>query len=95
MYSNIGGKLRKLAEVLSVVGWISIVIGFVLIISGFTSSSFGQGIALIIGLILAVIGLLEIISTWPLYAFGQMVDDVHALRNDNHTELPSDELPDL
>lgn len=92
MYSNIGGKLRALAGILGSIGIIAIGIGLIMIFIYFGNS---RSHTLVPGLILGVVGLIEVISTWPLYAFGQLVEDVHAIKNGSHATLQSDELPDL
>lgn len=75
LYTDIGNKIKKLAK------WIFIVETIGAIITGFVflgNSNEGSGlIILLAGPILAWI------SSWALYAFGQLVDDVNALRNQN------------
>ena len=52
-----------------------------------------EGILAVSGLVL---GLLCVVTSWPLYAFGQLVEDVHAMRTGGVEKAPvSDELPDL
>lgn len=56
-----------------------------------------------LGFAAIVSGLLALISSWPLYAFGQITDDIHAMRE--NAAAPSspaaaafvavDELPEL
>lgn len=95
MYSNIGGKLRTLAGILGTIGILATGLGLLLVLISFGNGGGRALVTLVPGLVLGVIGLLEIVSTWPLYAFGQMVEDVHALRTGNCEKQQSDELPDL
>lgn len=91
MYDNIGSKLRTVAMVCGIIGVIGAGIGLLALLSGGGA----------IGLAAIVSGLLALISSWPLYAFGQITDDIHAMRNG--TAAPSgqtaavvdDDLPEL
>lgn len=91
MYSNVGGKLRALAKICGVIGIICAAI--CVLAELITMFDEFNGIVAVSGLVL---GLLCVVSSWPLYAFGQLVDDVHAIRDGGAGKAPvSDELPDL
>lgn len=45
-------------------------------------------------LIIILIGLAAFASAWPLYGFGQIVDDIHVLRNEGK-DVIKEELPKL
>ena len=75
MYKNIGKKLMGLAGTLFAIEAI-VFVGAGIVILFSRSSLIGIGIAaIVLGPFLAWIG------SWLLYAFGQMVDDLHELRN--------------
>lgn len=91
MYSNVGGKLRTLARICGIVGIVCAAI--CVLAEVVTMFDTFNGIVAVSGLVL---GLLCLVSSWPLYAFGQLVDDVHAIREGSTGKAPvSDELPDL
>ena len=74
MFNNIGKKLQTLA-------WIAFIIGCIAsLILAFTTerNSFNLGI-LVAGC------LISWISSWALYAFGQITEDIHAMRQENRT----------
>ena len=77
MYSNVGKKIQKL----------SIIIGLVLLVAGVATCAIMNGMAseirdtdMIWAYIAPVIGVVGFVSSWFMYAFGQLVDDVHAMR---------------
>lgn len=82
MYNNVGRKLMVFARNIMIFGIAaSILIGFVLCLCGLYDTDhygflilIGLGIAVILTFIMWLLGLF-------MYAFGQLVDDVHALRN--------------
>lgn len=91
MYSNVGNKLRTLARLCGVIGIVCAAI--CVLAEVITMFDEFNGIVAVSGLVL---GLLCVVSSWPLYAFGQLVDDVHAIRGGGAGKAPaSDELPDL
>ncbi len=91
MYSNVGRKLRTLAKVCGVIGIVCAAI--CVLAEVVTMFDTFNGIMAVSGLML---GLLCVVSSWPLYAFGQLVDDVHAIRDGGAGKAPvSDDLPDL
>lgn len=79
LYENIGGKLKSLTKCLFVIEFIgAIIIGPVCIFSG--------GDLVLYGLLILMIGPLAAwVSSWVLYAFGQLVEDVHAIRDQEGT----------
>lgn len=93
MYDNIGSKLRTVAMVCGIIGVIGAGIGFLALIAGGGAVGFAA----------IVSGLLALISSWPLYAFGQITDDIHAMRENAAapsspaaaTFVAVDELPEL
>lgn len=76
MFQNIGKKLCGLAKFLAVFGVLAVFAGVVCLVWGLLDKN-ALGL---IGLGCIAGGVVEIIGTWPLYAFGQLTDDVHALR---------------
>jgi hypothetical protein len=81
MYENIGSKLQAVAKFLGVLGIISIVLGIACVIFGIDYDEY-----LIGGLLAAVTGIMSIISSWPLYAFGQITNDIAAIREKTVSE---------
>lgn len=88
MYKNVGKKIMVLAQAC---GWICLIGGGIAAISFFGED---EPVAGWISLAVAAIGF---ISSWPLYGFGQMVDDVNAIRGQasGASAQPADELPEL
>lgn len=77
MFDDIGKKLMSLAKFIS---WFGVI---VFVIFGFLvmRANVATGITLILT------GILLPISMWQLYAFGQIVDDVHAMRTRTEEDL--------
>ena len=79
LYTNIGGKIKNWAK------WIFIIEAIGTIITGLVLLStdedlIGYGLlTLVCGPIVAWVG------SWLLYAFGELVEDVHAIRNKEGT----------
>ncbi len=71
-YTDVGNKIKKLAQVL---GWAGVVGGVLGCIIGWASGTFFGG------LLFLIVGALSIVFTWPLYAFGQLVDDTETTKN--------------
>ena len=90
MYSDVGKKIMGLAIIC---GWICLICGALIWIIYLTDySSYNNTV----GWIWLAVGVLTYISSWTVYGFGQLVDDVHAMRN--QTTAPdtlNDELPEL
>ena len=92
LYSNIGDKVCKVAVICGRIGIVCAVIGLVAAIIGISG---GEDGALIFGLIAAVLGVVSVISSWPLYAFGQITNDVHAMRTSAPQKAPAAQFSDL
>lgn len=90
LYSNVGKKLCVLAQVC---GILFISAGILFILAEALGGGSYNGILFVTGILTAPLG---VISSWSLYAFGQLVDDLHAIRTGGAGNAPvSDELPDL
>ena len=76
MFDNIGKKIMSLAKILVVLDIIGTVILAIILVDAFYEEFLGVLVAL-------VSGTFSVITCWPLYAFGQLVDDVHAIRYNN------------
>ena len=76
MYNNVGGKIKALAM------GICIIEAVALVITGFVLMEEIGGTAILIVLLGPVVAWL---SSLVLYAFGELVEDVHALRNKEGT----------
>lgn len=78
MFNNIGAKIKGMAKFFC---WIGIIISFVAGI-GQVSFGYGYGGLVALGIVTIVVGS---IASWlgslVMYGFGQLVDDVSALRN--------------
>ena len=76
LYENIGGKIKNWAIWIFVIEAIgAIIAGLVLIIE---NGDFMYGLLILVcGPIVALVG------SWILYAFGELVEDVHALRSNS------------
>ena len=73
LYINIGAKIKTWAKWIFIIEAISAIIGGI----GFIVNDDGG-----IGFVIMVFGpLLAWVSSWLLYAFGELDEDVHALRN--------------
>ena len=74
MFDNIGGKIRGLAKVISILGIIaSIAVGLLNVI--FSDE---------VGIIIIVVGMLiSWISGFFIYGFGQLIEDAQAIRKSN------------
>lgn len=91
MYEKIGKKIMDLASSSS-----KVVIGLCIILgiyAMFTAGSAAFGIILI----LALVAYASYVSTWVLYGFGQLIDDVNAIRRkiERVSEFDDEELPKL
>ena len=81
LYKNIGGKIKNWAK------WMFIVEAIGAIITGlvflFTDEDY-----ILYGLLIMILGpIVAWVGTWLLYAFGELVEDVHAMRN---KEVPTE-----
>lgn len=76
LYENIGGKIKKWAK------WIFIVEAVCTIITGFILLFDCNADNVLWILLIIILGpIVAFVSTWILYAFGQLVEDVHYIRN--------------
>ena len=79
LYENIGSKIKNLAK------WIFIVEAIGAIITGLVLLCKDEDLILY-GLITLACGpIVAYIGSWILYAFGELVEDVHAIRNKEET----------
>jgi hypothetical protein len=74
MYDNIGGKLKTVA---AVTAWLGIAGGGLIGLTAGGSMGLGWPMV-IIGISVA---LMSVIGSYPMYAFGQLVEDVRAIKN--------------
>ena len=97
LYKNIGEKIKGWAKWVFIVGAISSIIGAI----GMLFSA-EDGWMLIVGVLTLVVGpLVAWVSSWLLYAFGQITDDLHAMRAKdcpnnkatNNNKINTDEQP--
>ena len=83
LYENIGSKIKNLAKWILIIETIgAIIMGLVLFFVDDSLILFGL-LTLVCGPIVAYIG------SWILYAFGELVEDVHAIRNKEITTTDS------
>jgi len=75
MYDNIGGKIKGLAKTMFIVEVIGAVITGIVLLATDYDLIFAGLLTLFCGPIVAWVG------SWILYAFGELVGDVHAMRN--------------
>ena len=71
-YSNVGKQVCTIAEVCGLLGVACVIIGVLML---------GSSTTVVAGLIVAVSGILAIVWSFVLYAFGQIAEDIHAMRN--------------
>lgn len=79
LYSNIGNKVCTVAKVCGFIGVVCAAIGLVVTLFAIMD---GEDWLLIIGPACMVLGIVSLISSWPLFAFGQITNDIHAMRKD-------------
>ena len=93
MYNNIGKKIQTISQV---VGWAALIIAaltwFVLIINGESVTIYYGYDKFVydttddwIGWVALIAGGTYYIASWFIYGFGQLVDDVHAMREKDST----------
>ena len=79
LYENIGSKIKNWAK------WIFIVEAIGAIITGVVLMATDEGL-IVCGLLTLVCGpIIAWVGSWILYAFGQLVEDVHAMRDKEGT----------
>ena len=82
LYENIGEKIKSWAKWIFIAEAIgAILTGIFMVINSFDVEDFSLFIYGISTIILGTI--VAWMSSWILYAFGQLVDDTHAIRNQN------------
>ena len=72
MFLDIGGKIKSLAKISA---WVGCIVGVVLTIVFAV-----EEMAVWVILLPLIYGIGSFASAWPLYGFGQLVEDVSALR---------------
>lgn len=89
LFKNIGAKIKTMAKICAVLGVLIIAAGFILL--------FVDDDTLVYGIFAMVSGFMTIIFSWPIYAFGQITDDVAAIRMQQSvpTVQVIDDLPEL
>ena len=92
LYSNIGNKVCAVAKVVGAIGCVALVVGLIVLIFLGSEEEF-----LIFGAISAVSGLVSVITSWPLYAFGQITNDIRAIKTNvsSQTKTDTSELPEI
>ena len=76
LYENIGSKIKNWAKWMFIIEAIgAIITGFVLLIDWGFEDGWWALFIIFFGPIVALVG------SWILYAFGELVEDVHAIRN--------------
>ena len=80
LYENIGGKIKNWAKWIFIVEAIgSIITAIVLPIASGDPDDF-----ILISVLIAIVGpIVAWVGSWILYAFGELVEDVHAMRDKN------------
>ena len=78
LYENIGGKIKNWAQWIFIVETLfSIITGLMLLYDCALDDVWWILLIIICGPLVALV------STWILYAFGELVEDVHAIRNND------------
>lgn len=73
MFKNIGEKIKKLAEIFTIIGIVCAVL------SGIVVMSFGDGFVLIGFIVIALMSFLAWIGSFLLYGYGQLIDNTDKL----------------
>ena len=98
MYNDIGKKIQDIG---ATVGWISLIAGAITWLILITNKHDYYGYYItdddIWGWVALVSGVMGYVSSWFTYGFGQLIDDVHALRSQQapSSNRVNDELPEL
>ena len=92
LYSNIGDKVCAVAKVVGGIGCLAFIVGLIMLIL-----SVAEEYILIFALIVLVAGLIFVIASWPLFAFGQITNDVRAIKTNlsSQTKTDTSELPEI
>ena len=82
LYENIGGKIKNWAKWMFIVEAIcAIIVGVAL----FSEAEYDE-IFILYGFLTIIVGpIVSLVGSWILYAFGQLVEDVHAMRDKEGT----------
>lgn len=76
LYEGIGGKIKNWAK------WMFIVEAIAAIIGGIVLVASDAAVVAFVGLVVLICGpIVAWVGSWILYAFGELVEDVHAMRN--------------
>lgn len=97
LYNLLSKYIGKFLQIIAGVNFAAIVLATCLMFLYFFVSSISMGapVVLLLGILILPVGLvLACVSAAPLFAFGQVVDDIHALRMGKRSD-DSDELPTL
>lgn len=88
MYTNVGNKIKVIAQV---AGWFWLIVG---VIAWIYWLGDGENLFAWISLLT---GICVYFSSWFTYGFGQLVEDVHAMRKEASEPVvaQNDELPEL
>ncbi len=89
MYSNIGGKIKLLAQIY---GWLVLIGGLLAFFILLGDYDFDEIFYV------PLLALTGFASSWPLYGFGQLIDDVREMkesRKGQPEEVKPDELPEI
>ncbi|MBQ8177844.1 MAG: hypothetical protein IJ033_01500 [Clostridia bacterium] len=80
MFDDIGNKIKKLAKVMYIIEVLCcVIIGIVIFILSATENN---GLTILYGLLILILGpIFAWLATFVLYAFGDLVDNVAAIRN--------------
>lgn len=89
LFKNIGGKVKIIAKICAVLGILIIAAGFILL--------FVDDDTVVYGIFAMIGGFATIICSWPIYAFGQITDDVAAIRSQQSAPAVQvmNDLPEL
>jgi hypothetical protein len=79
LYKNIGDKVCKVAKFCGVLSVIFVLLGLLFVIIGINDY---DDYLLFSGIATVAFGVVGVVASWPLYAFGQITNDIHAIRAD-------------
>ena len=85
MFLDIGGKIKSLAKISA---WVGCIVGVVLTIVFAV-----EEMAVWVILLPLIYGIGSFASAWPLYGFGQLVEDVSALRQRSEQDTAKTSAP--
>ena len=76
LYENIGGKIKNCAKCIFVIGLISSILIGIVVLAALGVEYGWWGL-----LVILLCPIFSLVGSWILYAFGEMVEDVHAIRS--------------